>query len=91
MLRAAEHEVGHAIAAHHYEARVLGIGVRLADRREDGMLLFALYGSNTWSVEAQCVVKAAGQAADTFYHGGFDDLSASGDLRDIESLTGVAA
>jgi hypothetical protein len=91
MLRAAEHEVGHAIVAHHYQARVFGIGVRMPARGQNGMTLFALYGSNGWSIETQCVVKAAGAAADVLYHGGFDDESASGDLRDIESLTGIAA
>jgi hypothetical protein len=54
------------------------------------MTLFTLYGSNGWSIETQCVVKAAGPAADILYHGGLNDEAASADLRDIESLTGVA-
>ena len=55
-----------------------------------GMFLQALYLSNDWSIEIQCVVKAAGPAADVLYFGRFSEEGARGDLRDIEQLTGNA-
>src|ERR1019366_847072 len=92
MLPTAEHEAGHIIAAHHHNARVLGIGVGFIPELElRGMFLQALYACKEWSIESQCVVKAAGPAADMLYLGGFGENEASGDLRDIEHLTGKAS
>jgi hypothetical protein len=92
ILRAAGHEAGHAIVAHHFGARVLGIGISfMPERNQVGMFLNAQYGWKGWSIDTRCVVMAAGPAADALYQGGFDDLSASGDLQDIKSLTGKAS
>jgi len=92
ILPAAEHEAGHIIAAHHHNARVLGIGVGfIPELDQRGMFLQALYSWKDWSIEIQCVVKAAGPAADTMYLGGFGEKEVSGDLRDIENLTGIAS
>jgi hypothetical protein len=90
-LRAAEHEAGHLLAAYHFDAALLaGIAVGfLPERQQDGMHLFAIYGWEGWSVETQCTVIAAGPAADVIYHGGFTEIGASGDLHDIQQLTGV--
>jgi hypothetical protein len=92
MLPAAEHEAGHIIAAHHLHARVLGIAVGFVpDRREPGMFLQAIYGWENSTIESECVVKAAGLAADILFHGLFDEKGASGDLQDITALTGQAS
>jgi hypothetical protein len=92
VLRAVGHEAGHIIAAHHHRARVVGICIGfIPERNRQGMFIQALYESKDWSVETCCVVKAAGPAADLLYQGGFSDESASGDLRDIERLTGRAS
>jgi hypothetical protein len=88
----AEHEAGHIIAAHHYGGRVLGIGIGFIPELEKrGMFLQALYQWKDWSIETQCVVKASGPAADILYFRGFSEAAASGDLRDIEELTGKAS
>jgi hypothetical protein len=55
------------------------------------MRLYALYAWKDWSTETQCVVKAAGPAADILSRGGFTEEGASGDLQDIEDLTGIAS
>lgn len=92
MLPAAEHEAGHVIVAHHHHARVLGIAVGFIPELEQrAMFLQALYAWKDWSIETQCVVKAAGPAADMLYLGEFGEQGASGDLRDIEHLTGKAS
>jgi hypothetical protein len=92
MVPAAEHEAGHIIAAHHLNARGLGIAVGfLPDRSQQGMFLQALYGWKHASVETKCVVLAAGPAADILFRGGLNELGASGDLQDIEALTGQAS
>jgi hypothetical protein len=92
MIPAAEHEAGHIIAAHHHNARVLGIAVGfIPELEQHGMFLQSLYATKDWSIETQCVVKAAGPAADILYLGGFGEKEASGDLRDIEQLTGTAS
>jgi hypothetical protein len=89
ILPAAEHEAGHIIAAYHLGARVLGIALGFMPEREQrGMFLLALYGSKDSPVKTQCIVKAAGPAADILFQGGLDEAGASGDLRDIELLTG---
>jgi len=96
MLPAAEHEAGHIIAAYHLKARVLGIAVGfLPERAKQAVFLQALYGWNENSAEAsdlqsQCIVKAAGPAADFLFRGGFTEQDASGDLADIKALTGQA-
>jgi hypothetical protein len=92
MVPAAEHEAGHVIAAYHHGARVLGIAVGfIPERDQQGMFLQALYQWKDWSIDTQCVVKAAGPAADELYRGGFSGKGASVDLRDIALLTGKAS
>jgi hypothetical protein len=93
ILCSAEHEAGHLLAAYHFGAALLsGIAVGfLPERRQDGMHVFAIYCWEGWSVETQCTVKAAGPAADVIYRGGFTEIGASGDLKDIQELTGVAS
>ena len=54
----------------------------------DGSLQ-AIYGWEAVPVETKCIVLAAGPAADLLYRGGVDDGGASGDLNDIEALSGV--
>lgn len=89
---AAEHEAGHIIAARHHNARVLGIGVGFIPEIEQrAMFLQALYKGKDWSIETQCVVKAAGPAADILYFGAFSESAARQDLKDIEDLTGKAS
>lgn len=92
ILPAAEHEAGHIIAAHHFNARVLGIGVgfRPGLSREDELLVQAFHDVHELSVETHCVVKAAGPASDILFHGGLNEQAASVDLREIEMLTGEA-
>jgi hypothetical protein len=92
ILRPAEHEAGHIIAAHHFHARVLGIAVGFVPgRSKEGMFLQALYGWKNSTIETECVVKAAGPAADILFHGSADERGASGDLQDIATLTGHAS
>jgi hypothetical protein len=92
MVPGAEHEAGHIIAAHHLNATVLGIAVGfLPERSQQGMFLQSLYGWKNSTVETQCVVKAAGPAADILFRGAFDERAASGDLSDIRALTGRAS
>ncbi|MGC2465339.1 MAG: hypothetical protein WA517_09100 [Candidatus Acidiferrum sp.] len=95
MLPAAEHEAGHIIAAYHLKARVLGIAVGfLPERGQAGMFLQALYGwegtPQESELEFECIVKAAGPAADLLFRGGFTERAASGDLADIKDMTGRA-
>lgn len=91
MVPGAEHEAGHIIAAHHLNAHVVGIAVGFrSDKSRRGMFLQSIYGWKDSTVEAKCVVKAAGPAADILYHGLIDPQDASEDLRDIEILTGQA-
>ena len=89
MVPAAEHEAGHIIAAYHFKAQVLGIAVGFLPERQT-MFLQALY---TWgekaNVEAQCIVKAAGAAADILFIGSINEKGASKDLQDIAELTGT--
>lgn len=89
---AAEHEAGHIIAAHHLGARVLGIALGfIPARSQKGMFLQAIYGWGKPSTEVECIVKAAGPAADILYHGECTEIAASGDLHDIEILTGKSS
>jgi hypothetical protein len=95
MLPAAEHEAGHIIAAYHLKARVLGIAIGfLPERSMAGMFLQALYGWEGTPQESerefQCIVNAAGPAADILFRGGFTEQAASGDLADIKTMTGRA-
>jgi hypothetical protein len=91
MLPAAEHEAGHIIAAHHFKARVLGIAAGFLPE-EETMFLQALYcWDEKASVETQCIVKAAGMAADMLFMRSINEKSASNDLKDIAGLTGIAS
>jgi len=88
----AEHEAGHIIAARHYGARVLGIALGFIPEVEQrGMFLQALYKSEKWATETQCIVKAAGSAADIIHFGQFNEQEARQDLRDIEQLSGKSS
>jgi hypothetical protein len=90
ILPAVEHEIGHIVAAAHYGAVIFGIGVGfIPERSTDGMLFQAIYGWEECPAETQCIVKAAGPAADLLYRGRIDDEGAKGDLNDIEALSGV--
>lgn len=88
---AAEHEIGHAIVAHP-QARIFGIGIGFPPERRHlggGILMSAEYGwDDDPGLSVQCVVKAAGPAADRLIRGTVDDKGARGDLDDIEALTG---
>src|ERR1700736_5062502 len=90
MLDAVEHEVGHIIVAHHFQSRVLGIAVGFVPDQQR-MFLQALYCHSNWTVRTQCVVKAAGPAADRLYHGEAHVYGASFDLRDIQEISGIAS
>jgi hypothetical protein len=90
ILPAVEHEIGHIVAAAHFGAVIFGIGVGfIPERSTDGMLFQAIYGWEECPAETQCIVKAAGPAADLLYRGRIDDEGAKGDLNDIETLSGV--
>jgi hypothetical protein len=92
MLPAVEHEIGHIIAAAHFQAVLFGIGVGfLPERGKDGIYFQAVYGWENCPLENQCVVAAAGPAADLLYRGAVDERAAIGDLADIERMTGVRA
>jgi hypothetical protein len=92
VLPAAEHEAGHLIVAHHFGAQAMGITIGFDPARSlVGLTLAALYRARTFPVELDCIVKAAGPAADILYGGGYNELGASGDLKDIEKLTGEAS
>lgn len=85
-----EHEIGHIVAAAHFGAVVFGIGVGfIPERSTEGMFFQAIYGWEHCPAEIQCIVKAAGAAADLLYRGRIDDGGASGDLNDIETISGV--
>ena len=87
---AVEHEVCHLIAAAHYQAVLFGIGIGfLPERGTGGVFIQAIYGWENCPVETQCIVAAAGPAADMLFRGSIDDSAASGDLADIERMTGV--
>ncbi len=90
ILPAVEHEIGHIVAAAHFGAVIFGIGLGfIPERSADGMFFQAIYGWEECPVETQCVVMAAGPAADLLYRGRIDDGGAKGDLDDIEALSGV--
>ena len=94
MLRRVEHEPGHAVAAHHLGAMIIGIAVGFMPERK-GMFFYTSFGwgsSNRpdyqrGALEDECIVKTAGPAAEVIFHGSFDSLGASGDLQDIGVLT----
>jgi hypothetical protein len=74
ILPAVEHEIGHIVAAAHFGAVIFGIGVGfIPERSTDGMLFQAIYGWEECPAETQCIVKAAGPAADLLYRGRIDD------------------
>jgi hypothetical protein len=90
ILPGVEHEVGHVVAAAHHGATILGVGVGFIQRPgRSGVFFQAVYGWEEVSAEIQCVVKAAGPAADLMFRGRIDDAGASGDLDDIEGLSGM--
>jgi hypothetical protein len=90
ILPAVEHEIGHIVAAAHFGASTVGIGFGpISERTTDGWFFQAIYGWEAVPVETRCIVLAAGPAADLVYRGRVDEEGASGDLRDIEALTGV--
>ncbi len=92
ILPGVEHEVGHIVAAAHYAAVLIGIGVGFVQKPgRNGMFFQAVYGweKDEVSKEVECVVKAAGPAADLIFHGRIDDAGASGDLADIELISGT--
>jgi len=93
MIPAAGHEAGHAVVAHHYCARVIGIAVGfIPERTDQGVLVHTIYEDKSdWSTETRCVVKAAGPAADLLISGAINEQGASGDLQDIQALTGSAS
>lgn len=89
ILPSAEHEAGHITAAHHLNARVLGIAVGIVpDGTQGQWILQAVYSWKVSTTEDKCVVKAAGPAADLFFHGEFDKEGAKRDLEDIQRLSG---
>jgi hypothetical protein len=90
ILPAVEHEIGHIVAAAHFGATIFGIGLGpISERSTDGWFFQAIYGWEVVPVETKCIVLAAGPAADLLYRGRVDDRGASGDLNDIEALSGV--
>jgi hypothetical protein len=89
ILPGVEHEVGHIVAAAHYGATLVGIGVGLVRKEgRNGMFFQAAYGWEGVSKEVECVVKAAGPAADLIFRGQIDEEGASGDLTDIAQISG---
>jgi hypothetical protein len=89
ILPSAEHEAGHITAAHHLNARVLGIAVGIVSNGIQGQwILQSVYSWKGSTIEDKCVVKAAGPAADLFFHGEFDKEGAKRDLEDIRRLSG---
>jgi hypothetical protein len=85
-----EHEIGHIVAAAHFGAMIFGIGLGpISERSTDAWFFQAIYGWESVPVETKCIVFAAGPAADLLYRGRVDDRGASGDLNDIEALSGV--
>ncbi len=89
ILPSAEHEAGHITAAHHLNARVLGIAVGVVPNGTQGRwILQAVYSWKGSTIEDKCVAKAAGPAADLFFHGEFDKEGPKKDLEDIQRLSG---
>ncbi len=94
MLKHVEHEPGHAVAAHHSGAMLIGIAVGFLPARH-GMFLYTAFGwgseerpdFHTPTIEEQCVIKAAGPAAELMLRGSYDEKGASEDLNDIGRLT----
>jgi hypothetical protein len=90
MLPGIEHEIGHIVAAAHHNATILGVGVGFIHKPDrSGFFFQSVYGWEAVTIEVQCVVKAAGPAADLMFRGRIDDAAASGDLADIEGLSGM--
>lgn len=90
ILPAVEHEIGHIVAAAHFGAMIVGIGFGpISERSTDGWFFQAIYGWEAVPLETKCIVLAAGPAADLLYRGSVDDRGASGDLNDIEALSGL--
>ena len=89
MLRAAEHEAGHTIAAHHLKAGIRGIALAYGSDPLAGLHIQSLCEWTESTIEAQCIVSAAGPAAQALYCGGFTDAEAQGDLANIAEMTGV--
>ena len=90
ILPAVEHEIGHIVAAAHFGALIIGIGLGpISERSTDGWFFQAVYGWEEAPAETRCIVLAAGPAADLLYKGCIDEGAASGDLNDIEGLTGT--
>jgi hypothetical protein len=96
MLKHIEHEPGHTVAAHHSGAMIIGIAIGFLPVR-NGMFLYSSYGWGSQerpdvhapTIEEECIVKAAGPAAELIFHGSYDPQGASGDLQDIAGLTGI--
>lgn len=88
-LPAVEHEVGHIVAAAHFGVIPIGIGIGLIPERSQSFHFQVVYGWEGWSTETRCIVSAAGPAADLIYRGAVNEAGASGDLNDIEALTGL--
>jgi hypothetical protein len=86
-----EHEAGHAVAAHHYDARVLGIALGfMVKEQQHKTFLVTHYTKTGLSIENRCVIYAAGPAADLIYFGGFKPAEVQGDLLAVKKLTGEA-
>ncbi len=86
------HEAGHVLAAKLLGGTVVGIAISvIPERAREGLFVNSIYGFQSAPVEVQCVVKAAGPAADCLFQGGLSEIAASGDLRDIEGLTGISS
>jgi hypothetical protein len=76
LLAGAEHEAGHIVAAHHFNARLFGIGVGfLPGGDATQMFLQALYGWRDAELERDCIVKAAGPASDLLFHARFTEAA----------------
>jgi hypothetical protein len=92
ILPALHHEAGHIIAAHHFQGAVYGIAIALNPARSsEGLTFQAMYEPINWTLRSRCIVKAAGPAADLKYRGAIDEAGASGDIHDIEGLTGISS
>lgn len=90
ILRSAEHEAGHLIAAYHLGATEFRISLVFLVALQSVALKATYTGSNP-DIHAQCVILAAGPAAEVLLHGAFDETGATFDLQQIEELSGVAS
>jgi hypothetical protein len=92
LVASAVHEAAHIVAAHHLGGVVVGIAIsQMPGNEAVGLFVNAIYGFESFQVDSECLVKAAGPAAEILFQGACSEITAREDVLDIEKLTGTAS